>query len=77
MRYYITPEEAERDIINYLASQDEEFFDERKMSREEFLGNSTMMQAIAAEHLRCANRYGCERDWSCADACNNAPDLMD
>lgn len=69
----MTREEARADIKSYLEMQDDGYFAERGRTREEVLNSEEIMEALVNEHMACVNRFGCEREWSCRDACDSDP----
>ena len=69
----ITCVDAAKDVIEYLTGQDEAYFTERGRNKDEVLNDPVIISEIAAEHLRCVNRYGNERAWSVKDACDIEP----
>lgn len=72
---FINYDMAIEDIKNYLRAQDDEWFAERSQARENVLNNVNLLEELAMEHMRCVNRCGCDRDWSCADACDCDPGI--
>lgn len=69
----ITRDEAIKDIVSYLNAQPNEYFEERSTTKEEVLNDRGIILSLANEHLYCVNRIGCDREWSCKDACDNDP----
>lgn len=68
-------EEAERDIISYLANQDDAYFEERGTSKTKVLSNDCIINNLASEHYKCVMNFGNDREWSCRDACDNDPGI--
>ena len=66
-------EEARNDVITYLSAQQEDYFTERGRTKEDVLSDAEVVNEIAAEHMRCVNRYGNEREWSVENACDVEP----
>lgn len=69
----LTKPEAITDIFKYLKSQSDDYFEARSTTLQQLLKNENALEAIVGEHMRCVNRYGCDREWSCQDACDNDP----
>lgn len=63
------------DVIDYLNEQDDEYFSERCTTRSAVLSNRELLDRIAAEHRKCVEQFGNERDWSVKDACDNEPGI--
>lgn len=63
------------DVINYLNKQDDDYFAERGTTRSKALSDRDRLDFIAAEHRKCVEQFGNDRDWSVKDACDNAPGL--
>lgn len=71
--YELTWEAARQDILSYLAAQDAAYFAERGRTREEVLADASLIDDLTAEHWKCVNSFGNDREWSCQDACDNEP----
>ena len=69
----LTEQEAKSDILKYLKAQDPEYFAERSTTYLDVITSEDIMQELIEEHMRCVNRYGCDREWSCKDACDCEP----
>ena len=69
----MSKQEARSDIIKYLQAQEPEYFAKRSTTYFDVVGNEDVMQNLVEEYMRCVNRYGCDREWSCKDACDNDP----
>lgn len=63
------------DIKYYLQSRSDDWFAERRRGKEEVLEDKELLDELATEHLRSVNKCGCDRDWSCADACDCDPGI--
>lgn len=73
----ITEEDARADIIEHLSGLEESWFEETcHRYKAEILANNALIEALAAEHLRCVNRFGNDHDWSAQDACNGIEDAL-
>lgn len=68
-------EDAKKDILSYLSEQENEYFEERGRSREDVLQDTELIDSLAAEHLKCVNNFGNDREWSCKDACDSDPGI--
>lgn len=73
--YTLEIDDARSDIVFYLETQDEDYFAERGRTKEEVLSDGELIDKLAAEHQKCVNSFGCEREWSCRDACDNEPGI--
>ena len=71
----MTTNEAERDILGYLKAQDDSWFEKRGRTKFEVLADGALISRLVDEHLRCVNRYGCDREWSVKDACESDPGI--
>lgn len=69
----LTLEAARKDIVEYLGQQENDYFSERGTTKEQVIGDQELIENLAVEHMRCVNRYGNEREWSCKDACDVEP----
>lgn len=69
----LTKPEAITDIFKYLKSQPDDYFEARSTTLQQLLKDENALEAIVGEHMRCVNRYNCDREWSCKDACDNDP----
>lgn len=69
----ITYEESMADVVAYLESQEESYFADRDTTKADVMADKELLGLLATEHRKCVNRYGNDRDWSCADACDNEP----
>lgn len=67
--------EAWGDIMNYLKSRSKEWYEERERTKESVLNDADLIDELTNEHLRCVNRYGCDREWSVQDACCCEPGI--
>ncbi len=59
----------------YLEAQDNSYFQERGRTKEDVLLDSELLGALAAEHMKCVNNFGNQREWSCKDACDCEPGI--
>ena len=75
MNSNFTFEDAKNDVISYLSSQDEHYFHDQGLTKDMVLQNANLIGLLSDEHLRCVSRYGCEREWSCKDACDSDPGI--
>ena len=71
----ITKEEARKDILKYLESQSPEYFEKRSTTHLDVIQSEDIIQSLVDEHMHCVNRLGCNREWSCKDACDNDPGI--
>lgn len=75
MEYKYTFASFRDEVVDYLAKQDDEYFAARGVTKASVLANDTLIRTIAEEHFRCVERYGCDREWSLRDACDNDPGI--
>ena len=71
----MTKQEARSDILKYLEAQDPEYFAERSTTYLDVVQSEDIMQELVDEHMHCVNRFGCDREFSCKDACDNEPGI--
>lgn len=70
-----TFEDAKRDVIKYLSKQSDDYFAARDTTRQAVLSNEAIIDRLASEHHKCVCSFGCDRVWSCRDACDDVPGL--
>lgn len=75
--YRLGWDEARTDVVNYLEAQSEAYFAERGRRREDVMRDNELIDKLASEHEKCVNRFGCEREWSCKDACDSDPGIWE
>lgn len=75
--YRLEWDDAREDIVTYLEAQGEGYFAERGRSQDEVLADNDLIDKLAAEHQKCVNSFGCEREWSCRDACDSDPGIWE
>ena len=68
-------QESMQDVVLYLTLKDENYFSERDTSKKEVLQNEDLLKRLADEHYKCVHEFGCEREWSIKDACDNEPGI--
>lgn len=73
--YTLSFTEAKSDIVSYLEAQDDSYFQERGCTKKDVLLDSELLETLAAEHMKCVNNFGNEREWSCQDACDCEPGI--
>ena len=67
--------DAERDILQYLVVQPEEYFAERGTTRAAVMTDEELIGCLADEHHKCVCSFGNDRAWSSKDACDTAPGI--
>lgn len=71
----LTEEEALADIQEYLARQSDQYFADRRTTREEVLADTELLKQLADRHHRTVNIAGGDRQSSCTYACNFDPGI--
>lgn len=71
----ITFDAARQDVIRYLTTKDDKYFEERGTTRNAVFCDYEQLDLIASEHLKCVNSYGCDIEWSLKDACDVEPGI--
>ncbi len=66
---------AREDVVGYLSRQDDAYFAARGKTKDAVLADSGLIDALAAEHLKCVMQFGNDREWSVKDACNVEPGI--
>ena len=67
--------DAKGDILAYLSAQKEAYFLSRGATKAAVLQNPELIDTLAAEHRKCVNNFGNDREWSCKDACDAEPGI--
>lgn len=71
----ISYNEARKDVVDFLNSRPPEWFEEYDRTKWSVLNDAQLIEELVNEHLRCVNRYGCDRQWSVEDACTSNPGI--
>lgn len=71
----LTFAEAKEDILTYLSGQDEAYFLSRGKTKTAVLQDRELIDNLAAEHRKCVNNFGNDREWSWKDACDAEPGI--
>jgi len=73
--FFLSSGGAISDILTYLERQDESYFSKRGRIKREVLEDNDLIKKLASEHQKSVNDFGCEREWSCQDACDAEPGI--
>lgn len=71
----LTEEQALSDIRQYLERQNDQYFADRRTTKEEVLADTELLGKLAGRHHRTVNIAGGDRQSSCTYACNFDPGI--
>lgn len=71
----LTEEEALADVRQYLERQNDQYFADRRTTKEEVLADTELLGKLAGRHHRTVNIAGGDRQSSCTYACNFDPGI--
>lgn len=71
----LTEEEALADIREYLELQSDQYFADRKTTKEEVLADTALLNQLAGRHHCIVNMFAGARQSSCMNACDYEPGI--